>query len=153
MTYADEITYTETEQLSVLKNTYKHPEDLDGLVFSPDGKLLALYGMNTPLVLMDVKTLQIKSTLDFTEKGIQTVVFSPNGKYLAAGFVDSTLMIWDIHPNPSEPKLIRYIPVPDIRAIDAIGFSQDNGELFLASHDKRFGYHGLIHIYDVKDLS
>src|SRR5262245_26047837 len=62
---------------------------LSGLVFSPDGKLLAVATQEFPLIgnvtLWDLPTGKVHSTLE--ANGVDCLAFSPDGKTLAAGCV------------------------------------------------------------------
>jgi WD40 repeat protein len=61
------------------------------LIFSPDGKFLAVQGDNKTMQIWDVQTRELKRTLET----VGPVIFSPNGKLLADGGGYKTVRLWD----------------------------------------------------------
>ncbi len=64
------------------------------LVFSPDGKTLAVGNRNHETKLFDAATGKLLHALD--KKMTQEIAFSPDGKTLAAGYVDGTVGLWEV---------------------------------------------------------
>lgn len=64
------------------------------LVFSPDGKTLAVGNRNYQTRLIDTETWTVKHTLPkHMTHGIE---FSPDGKKLAAAYVDGSFAVWNV---------------------------------------------------------
>jgi WD40 repeat protein len=75
-----------------------------GLVFSPDGRLLAGCG-GSPLLdgsavgevwLWDITAGRQAATLRARGGSFQSLAFSPDGKFLAAGGSDGAVRLWDV---------------------------------------------------------
>ena len=64
------------------------------LVFSPDGKTLAVGNRNHETKLFDAATGKLLHALD--KEMTQEIAFSPDGKTLAAGYVDGTVGLWEV---------------------------------------------------------
>jgi WD40 repeat protein len=84
----------ELRQLTVQE---KHPDWVDVMAFSPDGKTLASAhtGDNT-ILLWDVATGKERQRLHGHRGGVLSLAFSPDGKVLASGSMDGTALIWDL---------------------------------------------------------
>jgi WD40 repeat protein len=68
-----------------------------GLVFSPDGKLLASPGANQTLRLWDVATgKEIRQIALPKQRGIGSFAFSPDGRVLATENTDQTVSLWEV---------------------------------------------------------
>ncbi len=102
-------------------------DSLSRYAFSPDGKYLAMSGMNDTIV---VRSLADRTDLLFipTNSGIvSSLAFSPDGEYLANGGTDKKLKLW----NARTWKLIMSHDT-DSEYIYEIQFTS-NGE-FIATH-------------------
>jgi WD40 repeat protein len=78
--------------------TFKgHKDDVESLVFSPDGKVLASAGCrgDTAIRLWDLATG--KELRQFVGHGAeaQSLAFSPDGRLLVSGGYDATVRVWD----------------------------------------------------------
>src|SRR5262249_22746581 len=69
-----------------------HSQCVNGLAFSPDGKLLASAGTDHIAKIWDANTGQLLKELI----GSGSVVFSTDGKSLAANDGGGTIKIWDV---------------------------------------------------------
>jgi WD40 repeat protein len=67
-------------------------------VFSPDGKTLATCAAKdlAPILLWDVQTGGLRTTLAGHEQGVRAVAFSPDGEALASGCRDGAVRLWDV---------------------------------------------------------
>ena len=87
-----------------------HQEEITGVVFSPDGKILASMGFE--IVLWDVKTRRALGTLLAEDKTVvYSMAFSPDGQTLATGGENVYASLWDV--NAIRPPAL---PQPEIRA-------------------------------------
>ncbi|EGE04575.1 NWD2 [Trichophyton equinum CBS 127.97] len=85
--------------------------DIDHMVFSPDGKLLATYNWACYMRLWDVASGELVELF----KNCNSVSFSPDGTVMASGSPDNLIRIWDV-PTPTSGH---FIPVIN-KAKDAI---------------------------------
>jgi WD40 repeat protein len=67
-----------------------------GVVFSPDGKLLASGNGMTALSVWDLRTRREMARLPGHRDLVSTVAFSADGKTLASGSLDGTARLWDL---------------------------------------------------------
>ena len=67
-----------------------------GVIFSPDGQLLAATDWNGTVTLWDVATGRRKRTSIGHQAGVLAVAFSPDGATLATGSEDKTLRLWKL---------------------------------------------------------
>ena len=76
-----------------------HSEDVERVVFSPDGKILASSSyIDETVRIWDVHTGEHKRTLTEHTGDIEGLAFSPDGKTLASsGSGDGTIRFWDVH--------------------------------------------------------
>ena len=66
------------------------------VVFSPDGKLLAIGDNHGEIHLHQVNTGQLLCRLGNHTGWITSIAFSPDGRLLASGSTDRTIRIWDV---------------------------------------------------------
>jgi WD40 repeat protein len=71
-------------------------DGLRGLVFSPDGRLLAAADVDFRVRLIDVGTGHVRQTLEGHTDVVPGLAFAPDGKTLASGGFDRTVRLWDV---------------------------------------------------------
>jgi WD40 repeat protein len=104
----------------------------NGVVFSPDGKLLASAGADNALRLWNVSTRELAvPPLTGHEMIVGTLAFSHSGLLLASGSWDGTVRLWD--PRTGRPS---GVPLTRTRRpVSGIAFSPDDHLLAAASID------------------
>ena len=73
-----------------------HTDDVDIVVFSPDGRTIASGSQDNTVRLWDAETGAHLKTLVAHWAYIITIAFSPDGTLLASGSEDDTVRLWDV---------------------------------------------------------
>jgi len=129
----DVATWKEVRTLTAHKNT------IDGITFSPNGKLLTL-GMSVDTIkLWDIATGKEVRTL---QAWAHSWAFSPDGKLLASGDAYYGIKLWDVTTG-KEIRMIKVQGYNQRYAINSITFSPDGKLLALGGED------GAIRLCDV----
>jgi serine/threonine protein kinase/WD40 repeat protein len=78
--------------------TYRGDTFITKLVFSPDGRKLAIAGTDKAVILWEVATGKELLTFRGHTDWIDSVAFSPDGSRLASTSRDAMIRIWDVRP-------------------------------------------------------
>ncbi len=73
-----------------------HHDDINAVVFSPDGRLLASAGDDRLIRIWRPDVQQLERILGGHLNGVEALAFSPDGKLLASGSYDCTVRLWDL---------------------------------------------------------
>ncbi len=66
------------------------------VVFSPDGKTLAVLRQNGSIRLWDIETQKIQHTFTGHNSDVNSIAFSPDSRTLASCSLDGTILLWDV---------------------------------------------------------
>jgi WD40 repeat protein len=66
------------------------------LAFSPDGKTIAVGGLDRVVSLLDAVSGEVRLALRGPRKSITSLAFSPDGKTVASASDEPTLFVWDV---------------------------------------------------------
>ncbi|XXX72930.1 hypothetical protein WMF30_35310 [Sorangium sp. So ce134] len=104
-------------------------ETLSRLVFSPDGRTLAIGTLNGFIYLWNVATSRPARVLRGHEESIDALAFNADGTLLASGSADRTVRLWDTRAG-KEIKVFKDI----FSRVDDIGLSPDGEWLVWVSN-------------------
>jgi WD40 repeat protein len=114
-------------------HTIKTSDDIDAVVFHPDGTQLASAGKGRIATLWDAATGQaIRTYREHTDR-VSDLAFTPNGKTLASSSHDGTIKLWDVAAGTP----MRSLPDHHSGQCGAIAFSPDGKSLASAGGGER----------------
>jgi WD40 repeat protein/serine/threonine protein kinase len=107
----------------------------EGVVFSPDGTMLAagLWGGGFALWDVNGKTITQRAVVPAHSGNVWSVSFSPDGKSLATASQDGTLRVWDITGREPKDRVARR---GHAAGVTALAFAQDGKSLLSGSADE-----------------
>ena len=108
-----------------------HASEVYGVVFSPDGRLLATASTDRTARLWDPATGDCLRTLTGHTSTVWAVAFSPDGRLLATASNDATARLWD----PATGDCLRTL-TGHTSKVTAVAFSPDGRLLATASQDR-----------------
>jgi eukaryotic-like serine/threonine-protein kinase len=108
-----------------------HKEEVWGLAFSPDGRILASASDDYLIKLWDVRAGRELHTLEGHGSLVTAVAFSPDGKLLASSSYDMKIRLW----NPATGEFLAILEGHTDR-IRALAFSPDGSTLASAGRDR-----------------
>jgi len=76
---------------------FRHPFNVRGLAFSPDGKVIASGSQKFTIRLWDAETGRELKMLTGHTAGVTGLAFSPDGKTLASASLDKTIRMWKLN--------------------------------------------------------
>jgi WD40 repeat protein len=115
-----------------------HTTIVEGLAFSPDGRLALSGSRDHSARLWDVQTGQALRTLAGHTAGIESVAFSPDGQTALTSSDDKTARLWDVHTG----KELLSLACPEW--VGEAVFSPDGRYVFTASFD------GTLQLWDLQ---
>jgi hypothetical protein len=108
-----------------------HPGGVAAIVYSPDGRLLAVGSQDGTVKVWDAATSAERSTRKAHTGAILALAFSPNGQMLAAGGADKRLVLWELAAAAGLP-----LWQGQSSAIYAVQFAADGKSLLSGGWDR-----------------
>lgn len=117
----------ETKQvISIIRSE----SNVQSVIFSPDGKTLAIGYNNGSVKLWNTETQQEIVTLTGHSDDINTIAFSPDGNTLATGSYDETVKLWNLKTQQNITTFHGYLS-----GVTSVVFSPDGKTLAIGYND------------------
>ncbi len=116
-----------------------HTGDVNGLAFSPDGRLALSGGLDNTARLWDVQTGQELRTLTGHTAWVNEVAFSPDGRVALTGSDDGTARMWSVRAGQELQTLTGHTDI-----VIGVAFSPDGQYALTGSTD------GTIRLWDAE---
>lgn len=108
-----------------------HKYSVLGVVFSPDGKMIASASADNTIKIWDSGDGHWIKTLEGHTDSVYRVRFSPDGNTLASASADKTIKLW----NPNTGELLNTL-TGHKNLVKDVNFSPDGTRIVSASHDQ-----------------
>src|SRR5262249_31858601 len=119
-----------------IRTLSRHDAPVNGVTFSPDGKLLASASLDHTLVLWDVASGRRARTLTGYSLNLLrhvTVAFSPDGRTVAAGGEDGLVHFWDVASGGKPRESLPW----HVDRVRAVAYRPDGALIATAGDDGR----------------
>ena len=107
-----------------------HSDQVRGIVFSPDGRLIASGSFDQTLKIWDAATGKELRTLAGHSNWIQGIALSPDGRTLASASADQTLRLWDFKTGAVQAVIRGHTT-----SVRSVAYSPDGRRLVTSSND------------------
>jgi len=91
------------------RRTYQHTDAwVDCVSFSPDGRFLAVGGMDGRTQVVDIETGQVVLAVAHPDEGSQSITsvgLGPDGRWLATSSFDTSARVWDTRDGHEHLKI------------------------------------------------
>jgi hypothetical protein len=114
--------------LSLLQTLSGHPA-ASALAISADGQTLVSGGSDKAIKIWDLKTGQLRKTLQSDSGKIDAVAISPDGKTVVSGSADHRVRIWDL-TRDQRPRMLAGHP----EAVSWVGITPDGKTVVSGSY-------------------
>ncbi|KAF7971793.1 hypothetical protein HWV62_19927 [Athelia sp. TMB] len=115
-----------------------HRDQINCVVYSPDGTLIASCSMDNTIRLWNVETRQAVGVLEGHINAVVSVAFSPDGAHLVSGSEDKTIRVWNVKAGkPAGAPLEGHAD-----AVYSVAYSPDGTHIVSGSED------GTVRVWD-----
>jgi WD40 repeat protein len=110
-------------QSGILARTLRLPGG-SGMAFRPDGRELAVNGMDSALAELGTSEVVAKP-FGATADGVRAIAFSPDSKLIATGALAAGVTLW----NAADHRPLARLPLDGFEAVDLLAFAPDGRTL------------------------
>ncbi len=108
-----------------------HTKCVFSVAFDAHGRTIASGSSDKTVKLWDVKTGNVKGTLEGHASGLYSLSYSPDGKTLASGSDDRTIKLWDAKTGKERTTLRGHV-----KSVMSVAYSPNGRTLVSGSYDK-----------------